>query len=693
MTSGLNNALTPTRPRRTTWGLVILLLVIHWMLAVSSVRHKSTTFDEIAHATRGAAYLATGDFRLGPPHPPLAHYWAALPGLVTETTFPDVSDDPDWQASDPWKVGHKYFYECGNDLAGLLFRGRAMMALIGVALGLLVWVWSRRLFGPAGGLLSVGLYAFSPTMLAHSRLITTDLVAALFFLAAVGALWRVLHRVSVGTVLLSSLALAALLLSKTSALLILPMTAVLILVRLLSRQPTELVLRTVRRVESRWTQLGLWLAAAAVHVLVCVALIWAAYGFRYAALRQAEPGVDHLFTVARLPAEVTPWQHVIERAGAPGQIVDWARQHRLLPEAYLYGMAHTLGQAQFRAAFLRGETRYRGWWYFFPYCFAVKTPLPLLVLLATAGVVFVSRTRARHKTKLATAPARARAFVDSLYRTAPLWTLFAVYGAFAIASHLNIGHRHILPIYPVLFIFVGGAAAGLELSQWKSARGMIVAGLSLLFAAASLSIWPNYLAFFNSLVGGPGNGYKHLVDSSLDWGQDLPALKTWLDHDATTDSASPAADRPTVYLSYFGTGDPKHYGIEARSLPSYPPWQAARYASLTGGLYCISASTLQQMGLLAECHWTEALEAAYQDHRRRLDDMIARRRGSGDTVGSPRDLTAAEIGFLRQLRFGRLCAFLRRRPPDDQVGHSILIYRLSDDQVRRAVSEELPKAP
>ncbi|MCP4249057.1 MAG: hypothetical protein GY778_18590 [bacterium] len=682
---------TPTGPTRAAWGLVILLLVVHWILAVSSVRNKSTTFDEIAHATRGASYVATGDFRLGPPHPPLAHYWAALPNLFTKTTFPNVGGDPDWQASDPWKVGHKYFYKYGNDLAGILFRGRAMMALLSVGLGLLVWFWSRRLFGPAGGLLSVGLYAFSPTVLAHSRLITTDLVAALFFLATVGGLWRVLHRVSVRTVLISSLALAGLLLAKTSALLILPMTAVLIGIRLLSRQPTEIAIGVVRRVESRWGQVGLWSAAAAVHVLACVILIWAAYGFRYAAMRQAEPGVDRLFTVAQLPDDVAPWQHTVARAGRPGQVVDWARRHRLLPEAYLYGMANTLGQAQFRAAFLNGETRYRGWWTFFPYCFAVKTPLPLLALLGLAVVVWSGRIRSKHGADSAAGPASR--LVDGLYRTAPLWTLFVVYWGFAIASNLNIGHRHILPVYPVLFILVGRAGAGLGLGKWRSLRGMSVAGLSILFAAASFSLWPNYLAFFNSLAGGPRNGYKHLVDSSLDWGQDVPALKTWLDNNVTAGSASPAADRPPVYLSYFGTGDPAHYGIEARSLPSYPPWQAVRYAPLTGGIYCISATTLQQMGLLAECQWTEALEAAYQDHRRRLEEMIARHRCSDDVASSPQDLSAAEIGFLRQLRFGRLCAFLRRRPPDDHVGHSILIYRLTGAEVSRAVSGDLPTTP
>jgi len=633
-------------------AVVVLLLVCHFALAVLAVRDKSSTFDEVAHLTAGVYNWKAGDYRLVPEHPPFAHLWAALPVSAGNFKVPDANGPP-WSTSDVWNLGRRFLYESGNDAQAVLLRGRAMIALLSVALGLLVWRWSRGLFGEAGGLLSLALYTFNPATLAHGALITTDMAASLFFLATVGTLWRVLHRVSAGNVVLSSLALAGLLLSKTSALLILPMAGVLMLVRLVSGRPTTAALRRAVEIRSRLGQAGVWLVAAIGHAVIAAIVIWGVYGFRYPAMRDGEPGSDRFFTPTPLPQGVAAWDYVLEGGGAPGRMIAWARDRRLLPESYLFGVAFTLRSAEVRSAFLNGENRAAGWWWFFPYCFAVKTPLALfgVFLMAAAAGIGV---------------ARREGFRNGLYRTAPLWVLFAVYWASAITSNLNIGHRHILPIYPVLFILCGRAADWLRrperIGKWA------VPILTVLCAAAALRVHPHYLAYFNLLASGPGNGYRHLVDSSLDWGQDLPGLKAWLDR-----------NRPsTVYLSYFGSAPPTYYGIQAEALPSFLPWAPARWMLLTGGVYCISATTLQQIGLLPECRWTEALEDVYQDHRRR----------AGDGTG----VTREELGLLVKLRFARLCAFLRQRNPDDRVGYSILIYHLTDEDVRRATDGAAPES-
>jgi hypothetical protein len=121
---------------------------------------------------------------------------------------------------------------------------------------------------------------------------------------------------------------------------------------------------------------------------------------------------------------------------------------------------------------------------------------------------------------------------------------------------MNLGLRHVLPLYPFLFVFLGGAVARIWKSGgWASRSGLLILGIWLV--ASSIRAYPNYLAFFNELAGGPSNGHRILVDSNLDWGQDLKGLKQWM--------ISQGVD--TIQLAYFGTADPAYYRIKALYLP------------------------------------------------------------------------------------------------------------------------------
>jgi hypothetical protein len=123
----------------------------------------------------------------------------------------------------------------------------------------------------------------------------------------------------------------------------------------------------------------------------------------------------------------------------------------------------------------------------------------------------------------------------------------------------------------------------------RNARRVALGSLVAWHAVESVRIAPDYLAYFNELVGGPALGYRHLVDSSLDWGQDLPALKAWLDANGLQ-----APGHGPVFLSYFGTSHPDHYDIDAIALPGFPDRQDdVMPPVLTAGVYCISATMLQ----------------------------------------------------------------------------------------------------
>lgn len=646
---------------------VVLLLGLYWLMSVSATRQKSPTFDETSHLTAGYAYWHLADYRLG--NGVFLQRWATIPTLGCGLRFPPPHD-PDWQGLAAYGgtrrvlcelgVDQKFFYELGNPIDSILLHARAMSALLGVALGLSVYLWSRHLFGRLGALLSLVIFVFCPLFLGNGALVKADVATALFFLLSTWAWWTLTHKISAGTVLTSALATSALVLTKMSAPIV-GVTALLITVaRLCSNTPTLLCWRTRHRTLGRG-QLGLALIPlAVVHVSVAVLLIWASFGFRYSVLNVTAPGV--------VDSRYSAWDAVTQNPDLFIDAVSWMRQRQLLPEAFLYDLADSYQNTQVRAAFLNGKYSVIGWSMFFPYTLLVKTPLPVFAVFGLAVAALVCQRRDRRL----------------LYGTLPLWILGAVYGVFSIRSHINIGHRHLLPIYPVLYVLAGAAAYWFDKRPRVGAAAVTLA--LLILVCESLCIRPHYLAYFNLLAGGPRQGYRHLVDSSLDWGQDLPGLKRWLEQEGLTrsDGATP------VYLSYFGTGDPRYYGIPAERLPGLPDWGTTLYTGpLRGGVYCISATTLQHVYSPLMGHWTESYELLYRRVLANLDalertrtDPQSRQRVS-DAQGD--SFRSNQVAMSVKLRFARLCAYLRQREPDASIGYSILIYRLSDQQVQDAL--------
>ena len=281
------------RPGRLArFAFVSILLAIYYVMAVSAVSQKSMTFDEMAHLTAGYTYTAYNDYRLHPENGNWPQRLGALPAVAGGFTFPRL-DQPGWTASNVYMMGDQFLYYSGNDADTMLGRGRAVMALLGVALGALVYAWSRRLVSPAGAWVSLVLFVFSPTLLAHGPLVTSDMAAALFFTAATGAMWVVLHRVTPATVFGAAALVAGVFLSKFSGPILVPIALVMLVLRLDSGRPLVSCFRG-RTVEYtvRARQLAVLTAVAAVIVLVTWTLIWASYGFRYAAFAAATTGKD-----------------------------------------------------------------------------------------------------------------------------------------------------------------------------------------------------------------------------------------------------------------------------------------------------------------------------------------------------------------------------------------------------------------
>ena len=643
---------------------VAALLAVHFAIAVASKRHASTTSDELAHLTAGFAYWEFDDYRLQPENGNLPQRWGALPAWLMDTKFPSLTDNEYWRLSDVWVLGHMFFYETGDDHFPRLMLGRAAVALFSVATGALVFVWSRRLFGTAGGFVSLMLYAFCPNFLAHGALVTSDVCLVFFMLASVGAYWRHLHQPGFGPWALSAVVFGFACVSKYSAVLLPPIMIVLAGLRAMSREPLVFVRHAHT---TRGRRVVALLASLLGHGAVAIAVIWTFYGFRYAVSGPDVPAMKQF---------IRSWESVVSRIGWHGTMVEWLAAWRALPEAFLYGYAYVIESVIVRSSFLDGEYSMTGWTRFFPLAFLYKSTLPLMIGCAAAAGVVIHRWRR--------AAAGWPAVRGDLYRVAPLIALFAIYWLSSLTTRLNIGHRHLLPTYPVLFIFCG--ALGTWLCQRSFAR-LSVALLLLWQGAAAVRTYPYYIAYFNEAVGGPENGYRHLVDRSLDWGQDLPGLKRWI--------ATNAAPGEPVYLSYFGNGEPRYYGIEARRLVflngfKLPP---PPLAPLEAGVYCIGATMLQHVYSPVRGPWTLELEREFQAARASEEAMIdfSRRPERREELlrEARREKWESATQRYEWLRLARLCYYLRARGPDANVGYSILIYRLSADELRTAAHGSL----
>src|SRR4051812_10664406 len=156
----------------------IFLILAFCLQAVLALPRLSATSDEAVHLASGYSYWQTRDFRMNTEHPPLAKLIAALPLLVIRPALNTSTDV--WKNASEYQFGFDFIYR--NNADRLLFWSRSAMVLL-AALGIAItFMWARELFGPGAGLLAAGLYAFSPNLLAHGMLVTTDVPEAVFTL-------------------------------------------------------------------------------------------------------------------------------------------------------------------------------------------------------------------------------------------------------------------------------------------------------------------------------------------------------------------------------------------------------------------------------------------------------------------------------------------------------------------------------
>ncbi len=570
---------------RHGWMIPAAILCHIALLAWGAADH-SPSVDEVGHLVAGVSHWQFGRFDLYRVNPPLVRLVAALPVVLSqpETDWSDFSELPTSRSEFP--CGRKFIERNGTRSLWLFTLARWVcipFSLLGAGM---CYLWGRDLYGPAAGRLACVLWCFSPTILGQAQMITPDTGATSLGLAAAYVFWQWLRRPDFAAAGLAGIVLGLTLLTKGTWIILFGLWPALWLMwRVTSRlrAPRVRLLRVRLLRGATWPHellQGVWMFVLALFVLSC------GYGFE----RVFEPMgrqnfISHALTgTAEIPS-----------VGANRFAGSWLGQVRLpVPANYLLGI--DVQKRDFEDGFrsyLRGEWQDGGWWYFYAYAWLIKEPLAIwclvgMVLLekwlrlrhsfrktsaetgdsgspiGTNGINGDPSTETTHGAVANASPATDGELVLGLTATAVL---------VLVSSQTGFTHhfRYILPCVPALYIWLGQLAAGGD-GRADQGRQRLVTGTGtfgprwrrwvvrfcvMWFVVASVWSAPNQLSHFNELASGSTGGRFHLIDSNLDWGQDLPALKRWYD-------AHPAA-RP-FHLAYFGMMDPRVMGIEY-SLP------------------------------------------------------------------------------------------------------------------------------
>jgi 4-amino-4-deoxy-L-arabinose transferase-like glycosyltransferase len=467
-------------PRLKSPGLVSAVLLLFMAVnLVTVIARKSITIDETLGIPAGYYYLKTRSFNIDSDHPPLPKILSACPLLLLDLetpSFDDLRDQPEgpltlFLADRFWTANKGHFKQ-------IFFWSRVPMVLMTVGLGALIFTFTRRLFGSRAAIFAVALFSLEPTILAHGRVakdIHVAFVYALFFFAlylyGLSSTWR--RAVFLG------IACGVALADKYSMLILFPI----------------LVAGGV----------VVWLRSAAHRLRVLAQIVTASFvalvvvNVVYLFQRQPLSGAD-LAALAKS-----------NEAHAGTMLKLLGPLSTILPQYFLSGVFITFNHNDLgHPGFLLGQYSDHGWWYYFPVAFALKTTIPFLVLtIVSLGWSFCCVYRRDWKLLVPLVP-------------------ILIYGVSAMFADINIGIRHLLPLFPFLFMLAGAFLD--RLFRIQRSRGLVQFAVAVIFVLSIVEVirvYPNYIPYMNQLASGRPH-WTLLSDSNIEWGDDTGALGEYL---------------------------------------------------------------------------------------------------------------------------------------------------------------------
>jgi 4-amino-4-deoxy-L-arabinose transferase-like glycosyltransferase len=503
---------------------ILLLLDVFAVELLLSAQRNSLTWDEGHHLYSGYLSWKTGDFGINPEVPPYAKMIDAAPILPMRLTVPPLEGR--FFKDEAFFGGRDFMF--GNDTDAVLLRARIAASLFSFALALLIFSAARRMFSIGAAFIGLALFVFDPNFLAHGALVTTDVPSACALFAAIYAFYRWRMEPTPRRLILVGLCAGLGLVTKFTGILVAPI--LLLLAGFEVAFPAFLSPWRDLIVDRRGALVRRFALGLPVAAVIAWAMVWAMYGFRFAARPHSlvlHPAFADYVGQLSSPHSVA--------------ILTWLDHHYVFPESWLYGLADTKITADTYTSYFCGHVYQHGHLLYFPACFAIKSTLPFLLLFAVAWILIGLRWLTARR--------------EILYLVLPP----AVYFLVAVASNMNIGARHLLPIYPFLYVLCAGAAARLLLidRRWLIA----VIGLVAWQAADALTMYPAYMAFGNGLWGGPQKVHLYLSDANVDWGQQLNDVRAYLASRGIVAPGWKAAGRLSNRAAQSGT--PQHSATAA----------------------------------------------------------------------------------------------------------------------------------
>ena len=546
------------RSKLSVNSAAVALLALMALLMLASAWDETPTSDDNVSIISGYSYLRKAEYRLEPQNPPLIKDLGAIPLLFMRLHEP--WGQKGWgREIDPDVLGREFLYHSGNDPDAILRAAKASMIVFTVAFGWVLFWWTQKEFGGPTALLTIFLYTFSPTFLAHGRSVATDVGAAAGFFVGVTAFLRFLKNPNKGNMALAGLAMGFAFLTKFSTVALIPLVLILAVAWVLvHHKPARHGLLRFRRLSTgsfvivfrptltdRSRALGRCLLQTVGIIAIAYLVIYPVYLF-------------HIWNYAPelQVSEARLHRDLYGMHGTAKDLVIWASDKPLLrPSAeYFLGLLVALKASQWgQPLFFLGKVYPTGLRSYFPFVYLIKEPLAMHLLTLLALLFALSRIRRPLSPSKEHWEWQRQWLAEHFTGFAFLVTL-GIYWVAMIRSNMNIGVRHLLPVFPFTFVLVANqiVAFARKIEKRRVLTRMFRLALGVLLAWQAftiLRVHPSYLAYFNEIAGGPDGGWRYVNDSNLDWGQDLKRLSTFVEQRGIA----------RIRVDTFGPADPIYY--------------------------------------------------------------------------------------------------------------------------------------
>lgn len=496
---------------------VALMLCIFAVLAFTSSSMKSPICDEAAHHIgTGYAYIKTHDFRMTP-SPPFIRILMGLPLVLLNPKLP--IDHVSWENVASSDFNYQFLFVYNNNADKIVFFSRLPMILLAMILGLLIYLWAKKLYGYKAAFFALFMYIFSPIILGNAPLAMLDMGCSLFIFAATYQLYRYMEHQTTFNLISAGVLFGLAQASKITSLILYPAFFMLIAAYYFVKRANKSIIFAdlLKKLIFIW--------------VIGLLVLWATYFFEFKPFLKNEPDVAEKIEYIK---KLSYWQPFFKDKAKVAEKLIWIANNVPVPlSTYAisimgFGRQITFGD---QGLLFMGKSYPNGLRSYYLLLYLIRTPIPFLIF-AVLAALFLKR-------------GKNAGFLSEIFIILPPAAIFIA----ASLSKLQGGIRYILPIYPFLFVWVSRLVT-VRIDRYKNFTRSCFVGLCLWYIFSSLSAYPHYLAYFNEFTLG-SDGYAYKITADADWGQDFKGLNKYLIQNRIK----------KIKTHCFGAVDISYYGI------------------------------------------------------------------------------------------------------------------------------------